>query len=102
MNKPYPKGYCAIKKENGHKHGDVSLAKAIVIGCSTAYADCTKKVDQQIEWVIANYDNVNDVCLCNALELVWYYYIGVATNELFNYMAESVALKVIEGKVKEW
>lgn len=98
----YPKGYCAIEKASGKKCGDKTLTMLICLGCGLEYSDCSKKVNEQIAWVIENFDNVNEICLSNAMELVWHDHIGVATNELFNYIDEVITSKVDEGLIKEW
>lgn len=87
---------------NGTRLTDYGVAKYINDNLSYSDTSAEVRVNEQIDFLVKNFKNLNTINIPNALQKLWYDFIGIASQSIWKYIDKKVDELVEKGLAEEW
>ena len=87
---------------NGTRLTDYGVAKYINDNLSYSDTSAEVRVNEQIDFLVKNFKNLNTINIPNALQKLWYDFIGIASQSIWKYIDKKTDELVEKGLAKEW
>lgn len=87
---------------NGQRMNDKEVANYIYNNLKSETKSAIERVNEQVEFIIANFENVNDLNVELSVEYLWANIIGIYNKNIETQISNKVKEEIANGRVVEW